>query len=105
MMIEKELPQKVRQTIKATKALLTVSFNLKKSAAVNLVPRGASITGAHCIDNMMIPLPNRYTQQPGKSPVADCISTIPSVTLLGMSKMRWPAISASIVPLPRIHPI
>jgi hypothetical protein len=45
--------------------VLTVFFTPKESAQANLLPQGASFTAASFADNLIMPLANRHTQQPG----------------------------------------
>jgi hypothetical protein len=106
MMIDGELPQRVRQTIGPTKSMLTVFFNPKEFARVNLLPQDPSFTAVYFVNNVIFPLANRHSQQLEISAVASCIciSTIPSAMRLGMSKNRWPAIGAYVFPIHRIYP-
>jgi hypothetical protein len=68
--------------------------------------RHTSFTAVYFVNNVILLLANRHAWQLGILAVANCIcsSTIPSATLLGMSKNKWPAISASVFPTLRIHP-
>jgi hypothetical protein len=81
-------------------------FNLKEFGIVDLSPQVTSFTAVPFINNVILPLANGHAQQPGISAIARCIciSTILNTTLFGMSKNRWPAIGASVFPIPRIHP-
>jgi hypothetical protein len=65
MAIEEKLPQRVDQTIRATKSILTVFLNSKEFALVNLLPHGAPFTAAHFVDNVIIQLPSQRAQQRG----------------------------------------
>jgi hypothetical protein len=65
MTIEQELPQRVCQTTKAAKPMLTVFLNPKEFALVNLLPQGRSFTAAYFVDNVTVPLANRQARQPG----------------------------------------
>jgi hypothetical protein len=107
--IDEELPQQARQTTGATKLILMVFFNPKEFAIGTLFPQDASFAAVYFVNDVILPLADRYVQQLGISAVASCIyiSTIPSATLLGMSKNRWPPVGASVLPLhlPSIHPI
>jgi hypothetical protein len=106
MTIDEKLPQRVRQTIRTTKSMSMVFFNPKEFARVNLLPQDISFTAVYFVSNVILPLANRHAQQLGISAVASCIcvSTIPSATLLGVPKNRWPAIGAQLFPTCCIHP-
>jgi hypothetical protein len=65
MPMDEELPQRVRQTIWATKSMLTVFFNPKEFAIMNLLPQGTSFTAVYYVENVIIPLANPYAQQVG----------------------------------------
>jgi hypothetical protein len=82
--------------------MLAVFFNPKEFAVVDFLPQGTSFTAIYFVNNVILLLANRYVQRLGISAVASCIciSAIPSATLLGMSKNRWPAIGASVLPTP-----
>jgi hypothetical protein len=86
MTVDKELPQRVLQTIRETQSRPMVFFNPKEFALVNLFPHGTPFIAAYCIHNVVIRLANQHPQPRGTLPVAHCtcISTIPSATLLGM---------------------
>jgi hypothetical protein len=106
MTADEDLPQRVRQTIGPTKSMLMLFFNPKEFAIVDLLPQDTSFIAVYFVNNVILPLANRYVQQLGMSAVARCIciSTIRSAILLGMSKNRWPAIGASVFPTSGIHP-
>jgi hypothetical protein len=107
MTIDEELPQRVRQAIRATMPMRTLFFNPSEFALVNLLPQNKSVTAAYLVDGAIISFAGRHAQQRVTLPVANCIciSTIPSTTLPGMSKKIWPTMGASMFPTPRIHPI
>jgi hypothetical protein len=100
--IADELPQRVRQTMGATKPMLTVSFNPKEFATVGVLPWATSFVAVCFVNIVILPLVNRHAQQLGISAVTSCIciSTIPTAALLGMSKNRWPVIGTSMFPSP-----
>jgi hypothetical protein len=106
MTTEQELTQRMRQTIRVSKSVLTVLFNQKGFAVVNLLPQGMSFTAVSFVDSVIIPLAIRHTRQRGTSPTANLIyiSTVPSATLLGMSYKRSPGIWVSVFPIGHIHP-
>jgi hypothetical protein len=80
----------MRETVGATRSRLIIFFNPKEFAIVNLLPQEISFTAAYFVDNGILPLTDRHAQQLGISAGTDYIyiSTIPSTTLLGMSKNR-----------------
>jgi hypothetical protein len=100
--IDAELSQNVPQTMRVTKSMLTVFFNLKKSARVKVSAQDTSFTAACFVENVFILLADRHAPSQATSPAGDCIciSTIPSPILPGMSKKRWPAVGASVFPTP-----
>jgi hypothetical protein len=100
MTINQELSQRMRQTFEGTKSVLTVFFNPKEFAIMDLLPQRISLTAGCFVNNVILPLANRYVQQLGIPTVASYISIIPSATLLSISKNRWPAISGSVFPTP-----
>jgi hypothetical protein len=106
MTIEKELPQRVPQTIGATKSILMLFLNPKKFAIMDLLEQDTSFTAVYFLNNVILPLVNRHVQQPGISAVSRCIciSIFLIATLLGTSENRSPAIGASLFPA-HIHPI
>jgi hypothetical protein len=65
MTIEEELPQRMHETIRATKAMLTVFFNPIEFTPVNLLPQGTSFAAAYFADNVTIPSANQHAQQRG----------------------------------------
>jgi hypothetical protein len=65
MMIDEELPQRVCQTIGATKTMLVVFFNQKEFARVGLLPRDTSFPGVYFVNSVILPLAHRYAQQLG----------------------------------------
>jgi hypothetical protein len=100
--IDEELPQRMPQTITATKSMPMVFFNPKEFSIVNLLPLDISVTAVYFVSSVILPLATRHAQQLGISAVTSCIciSTIPSAALFGMSKNQWPAIGASVLPTP-----
>jgi hypothetical protein len=60
--LEEELPQRVLQTIKATKSMLTVFFNPKQFTLMTLLPQGTSVTAARFVDKLIIPVANGHAQ-------------------------------------------
>jgi hypothetical protein len=88
MTIDEELSQRMRQTMRAAKSMLTVFFNPKEFITINMLPQSMSFAAACFTDNMIILYADRYAQQQGGIARSQCIytSTIPSATLLGMSK-------------------
>jgi hypothetical protein len=65
MTIGKELPQRARRTIGATKLMLLVFFNPKEFAIVDLLPSDNSFTVVCFVNNVLLPLANWNTQQLG----------------------------------------
>jgi hypothetical protein len=65
MKIERELLQRVRETIRVTKSMLTVFSNPMEFASVNLLPQSASFTAARFANNVIISLANPLAQQRG----------------------------------------
>jgi hypothetical protein len=63
MTIEEELPQRMHQTIRATKAMLTVFFNPMEFTLVNLLSQGTSFTAAYFADNVTIPSASQHPQR------------------------------------------
>jgi hypothetical protein len=63
--MDEELPQRGRQTIGATKSMLTVFFNPKLFARENLLPQGTSFTAVYYVENVIVALANRHAQQVG----------------------------------------
>jgi hypothetical protein len=80
--------------------MLMVFFHPNEFAILDLWPQDTSITAADLVNNVILPLAKRHAQQLGISTTASCICiwTIPSATLLGISKDRWPAIGAFLPP-------
>jgi hypothetical protein len=99
-MIDEELPQRVRQTIGAMKSMLMVFFNPKEFAIVDLLPQDTSFIMVYFVNNVILPLVNRRTQQLGDIGRRKLHLHFDNskVTLLGMSKNRWPAIGAPMFP-------
>jgi hypothetical protein len=65
MTIDEKLPQRVHQMRKATESMLTVFFNLKEFARVNLLSQGASLTAPYFTDITISPLASWQAQQSG----------------------------------------
>jgi intergrase/recombinase len=65
MTIEEELPQRVRQTIKAANKILTVFFNPKEFARANMLLEVTSFTAAYFVDKVIVASANRRAQQRG----------------------------------------
>jgi hypothetical protein len=63
MTTDEEFPQRVSQTIGATKSMLMVSFNPKEFAIADLLPQNISFTVADFVNNMTLSLANLRTQQ------------------------------------------
>jgi hypothetical protein len=63
MTIEEEFPQRVRQTIRATKSMLTVFFNPKEFTLGNLLGQGRTFTTAYFIDDVIMPFANQHAHQ------------------------------------------
>jgi hypothetical protein len=60
MTIDQELPQRVRQTIGATKSMLTVFFNPKELAIVDLLTRDTSFTAVYFANNVILSPDNQH---------------------------------------------
>jgi hypothetical protein len=54
--VHQELPVRVKQTIRASKSMLTVFFNPNSFAVVDLLPENESFTSAYFIDHILHPL-------------------------------------------------
>jgi hypothetical protein len=65
MTINENLPQRVHQTIKATKAMPAVFFNPKELIVMNLLPQGMLFTTVYFVDNVIILLASRHAQPLG----------------------------------------
>jgi hypothetical protein len=65
MRIDEELPQRVHQTIGATKSMLMVFFNPKEFTIVDLLPQDTSSTPGYFVNNAILPLANWHAQQLG----------------------------------------
>jgi hypothetical protein len=65
MTIDEELPQRVRQTIRATKSMLMVFSDPKEFAIVGILPQNKSFTALYFANTVILPLDNRHTQQLG----------------------------------------
>jgi hypothetical protein len=97
-----ELPQRMRQTVRAARSILTDFFSPKESVIANLFPQSMPFTKLYFVDNVIIPLAGRYAQQRGDiaGRKLQLHSTIPSATLLGMPKNKSPTIDT---PHPHVH--
>jgi hypothetical protein len=107
MTIDEELPEKVRQTIKTRKSMLTVFIDPTKFVIMNLLPHSTSFIAVYFINNMIIRLASGHTQQGMIWLVTNCIyiSTTLNATLLGIAKKKCPAFNVSVFPTSRIHPL
>jgi hypothetical protein len=65
MMIERELPRTVGQTVKVAKSMLMIFSNPNEFVIVNLLPQGTSFTAVSFADTAIIPLAGRHAQQRG----------------------------------------
>jgi hypothetical protein len=63
MTIEEELPQRVRQTIRAANKMLTFFFDPNEFARVNMLLEVTSFTAAYVVDKVIVPSANRRAQQ------------------------------------------
>jgi hypothetical protein len=63
MMINRELPQRVRQTGGATKSVLAVFLNPKEFAIVDLLGQNAVFTALYFVNNVILRWANRHAQQ------------------------------------------
>jgi hypothetical protein len=74
------------------KSMLMVFFNPKEFIVFDLLPQDTSFAAVYFVNNVILPSVNRHAQQLGISAITSCIyiriSTIPSATLLAMSKNR-----------------
>jgi histone-lysine N-methyltransferase SETMAR len=66
MLMDEELPHRVCQTTGGTKSMLTIFFNPKEFAIVNLLPQDTSFTAAYFVESVSIPLADRHAQQVGE---------------------------------------
>jgi hypothetical protein len=101
IIIDEELPQRVRQTIRVTQSNLVVFFNPKEFVRVNLLLQDTLLTAVYLTDNVTVSSASRHAQQQGDValPNCICISTTPNAPLLSMSKNRWTAISKFVIPI------
>jgi hypothetical protein len=66
MMIDQDLPQRVCETIGATRSVLTVFFDPREFARVDFLPQNTSSTVAYFANNVVLLLANWHAQQPGE---------------------------------------
>jgi hypothetical protein len=58
--LDKELPQKVRQTISTQKSMITIFFNLNSFAIVDALPKGVSFNAVYFVEHIITPLLQRH---------------------------------------------
>jgi hypothetical protein len=68
MRIDKELPQRVRQTMGWTKWMLTLFFTVKEFTRVALLPQDASFTTVCFVNSVILPLANGILSSGGCQP-------------------------------------
>jgi hypothetical protein len=63
MPLDEEIPQRVRQAIRARKSILTVFLNPNHFAIVDLLPQHTNFTPGYFVARVVIPLANQHHQQ------------------------------------------
>jgi hypothetical protein len=63
IIIDKELTQRLRQRIRATRLILAILFNPMEFVKLNLLPQGTSFTAVYLVANVTIPLASRHGRQ------------------------------------------